>query len=456
MSQFRLARISLILAAIGLNAAPALLPSALAQSSRLNANKPDAPAEAAAPVAAVPAAAPKADTLRAEIYKLLDPVKVKELMAAKKYDEVQANIVAAEAFPARTPYENYIIDRMKLALGSATNNDKMAMAALEAVIASGRLEKKDNADFMQALANYHYNAKDYPKAIEWFKRYQKEAPEPAKVQRALSRALYLSNDFAGSKAELDKIVASAEAAGKAPELEDLRVLASANAKLKDMTSYAGTLERMVSLYPTDEYWTDLLRRIPSKPGFRVGLMLDVYRLELAALKAMEEDEYTEMAEIALLGGFFTEAKQAMDAGYAAGVLGKGANASKHKVLRDKANKNAADDAKTIDAGDTSARAAKTGQPMVNLGYAYVTMGQFDKGIDLIEKGIAKGGLKNPDDAKLRLGVSLVKAGRKSDAIKVFEGLKGNDGIGDLGRYWIIFAKGAPTAAAAAPAPAAAK
>lgn len=451
MSQFRLARISLLLAAIGLNAAPALLPSAHAQSSRLNANKPDPAKEAAAPApeaaAAAAAAAPKGDTLRVEIFKLLDPAKIKELMAAKKFDEVQANVVAAEAFPNRTPYENYIIDRMKLAIGSATNNDKMAIAALEAVIASGKLDKKDQTDFMQALANYYYNGKDYPKAIEWFKRYQKEAPEPAKVQRALSRALYLSNDFAGAKAELDKIVATAEAAGKPADLEDLRVLASTNAKLKDMTSYAGTLERMVAAYPTDEYWTDLLRRIPSKPGFRVGLMLDVYRLELAALKAMEEDEYTEMAEIALLGGFFTEAKQAMDAGYAAGVLGKGGNAAKHKALRDKVTKNAADDAKTIEAGDKSAQAAKTGQPMVNLGYAYVTMGQFDKGIDLIEKGIAKGGLKNADDAKLKLGVALVKAGRKPDAIKVFEGLKGNDGIGDLGRYWIIYAKGAPTAAA---------
>jgi tetratricopeptide (TPR) repeat protein len=433
MSQFRLARISLILAAIGLNAAPALLPSAFAQA------KPAEPA----------AAAPKPETLRPELFKLLDPAKIKELMTAKKFDEVQANITAAEAMPNRTPYENYIIDRMKLALGSSTNNDKMAMAALEAVINSGRMDKKDTADFMQALANYHYNAKDYAKALEWFKRYQKEAPEPAKVSRAMSRAYYLSNDFASAKTELQKIVGDTEAAGKPAEMDDLRVLASSYAKLKDMAGYTATLEKIVTLYPTDEYWVDLLRRIPAKPGFRQGLMLDVYRLELAALKGLEADEYTEMAEIALLGGFFTEAKQAMDAGFANGTLGKGAGAAKHKALRDKASKNAADDAKTIDAGDASARAAKTGQPMINLGYAYVTMEQFDKGIDLIEKGIAKGGLKNADDAKLRLGEALAKAGRKADAIKVFEGLKGNDGMGDLARYWIIFLKG--PAAVAAPA-----
>jgi hypothetical protein len=146
MSQFRLARISLILAAtFGLNAMPALLPAAFAQ------DKPAAPS----------AEAPKGDAIRPDMFKLLDPVKVKEMLLAKKYAEVQANVTAAEAFPNRTPYEEYIINRMKLALGSATSNDKMAMAALEAVIESGRADKTDHLDFIQALGNYHYNAKDY-------------------------------------------------------------------------------------------------------------------------------------------------------------------------------------------------------------------------------------------------------------------------------------------------------
>jgi tetratricopeptide (TPR) repeat protein len=435
MSQFRLARICLILAAIGLNAAPALLPSAFAQAK---------PADAAA-------AAPKAETLRVEMYKLLDPIKVKELMAAKKFDEVQANVTTAEALPNLTPYETYIINRMKLALGSATGNDKMAMAALEYVINSGRMDKGDNADFIQALANYHYNAKDYAKALEWFKRYQKEAPDPEKVRRSMSRAHYLINDFATSKLDLEKLIADTEAAGKAPQLDDLRLLGSAAARLKDMVSYGATLEKMVKLYPSDELWTDLLRRVTSKPGFNNRLMIDVYRLETVALKELAADEYTDMAELALLAGFFTEAKQSMDAGFANGVLGKGANAAKHKQLRDKATKNAADDAKTIDAGDASARAAKTGQPMINLGYAYATMGQFDKGIELIEKGIAKGGLKNPEDAKLRLGEAQVKAGLKDNAIKTFESLKGSDGVADLGRYWVMFLKGPAVVPAAVPA-----
>ena len=115
MPQFRLARISLLLAAIGLNAAPALLGAAHAQ---------DKPA----------AEAPK-DTVRPEIFKLVDPAQIKPLMDAKNYAEVKNRITQAEAFPDKTPYETYVLNRMKLSLGTSTNDDPMAIGALEAVLA---------------------------------------------------------------------------------------------------------------------------------------------------------------------------------------------------------------------------------------------------------------------------------------------------------------------------------
>jgi hypothetical protein len=55
--------------------------------------------------AAAPAEAPKPDTVRPDLYKLLDPTLVKQLMADKKYAEVQDNLTKADAFPDKTPYE---------------------------------------------------------------------------------------------------------------------------------------------------------------------------------------------------------------------------------------------------------------------------------------------------------------------------------------------------------------
>jgi hypothetical protein len=58
---------------------------------------------------------------------------------------------------------------------------------------------------------------------------------------------------------------------------------------------------------------------------------------------------------------------------------------------------------------TEAEAQKDGNDLVKVGYAYVSLGEVDKGIELIEKGIAKGGLKRPEDAKLRLGMAQLQS-----------------------------------------------
>lgn len=432
MSKFRIARISLMLAAIGLNAAPALMTGAHAQ-------------EAAKPAAEAPK-----DTVRPEFAKALDTDAVKAALAKQDYAGVQTRLTQAEALGNLNPYESYILNRVKIALGSASKNEAMTRQGLEAVVASGRLQPAEEADFVLVLATQDYNAKNYDKAIERYKRYQQLSPTPEKARSALTRAYYLKNDFESSKTELLATIDAAQKAGKQPDQEDLRLLASAAGKLKDWPTYTLALEKLVLIAPNDDYWTDLLSRgIVAKKTFNDRLRMDFYRLEDSALSALAKEEYVEMAELALIGGFPTEAKKALDKGYKAGVLGKGSDAPKHKQLLDKASKGAADDAANIAKGEASAAKMKNGTGLVNLGYAYVTMDQFDKGIGFIEQGIAKGGIKT-DEAKLKLGVAYAKAGRKDEAIKTFESLKGDDGVTDLAKYWILLlnSQGAKPATAA--------
>ena len=433
MSQFRLARVSLLLAALGLNAAPVLTSGAHAETK---------PAEKAAE-------APK-EAVRAEMIKLIDPPVIKELIAKKDYAEVESRIKQADAMPNPNPYETYVLNRMKISLAAATENEAMLTSSLEAVIASGRLQPSEETEFLASLGNAYYNAKNYAKALEIYKRYQKLSPTPDKVRNAIVRAHYLSNDFATARNEVQLVIGEAEKAGKPAEVEDLRLLASSAGKLKDWPTYVTALEKLIAIAPADEFWTDLLNRAQSKPTFNNRHQLDFYRLENTAIKTMAPEEYAEMAELALIAGYPTEAKKVLDQGFAAKVLGTGINAAKHKQLRDKANKGAADDTKTIASGEASAAQGKDGTGLVNLGYAYVTMDQFDKGIGFIQQGIAKGMGAKANEGKLHLGVAYAKAGRKAEAIKVFEGVTGNDGLGDLARYWILLLNSpAPATATAA-------
>ena len=106
-------------------------------------------------------------------------------------------------------------------------------------------------------------------------------------------------------------------------------------------------------------------------------------------------------------------------------------------MKDLAAKNAATDLKALPQTTADANSSAEGTGLVNLGFAYVTQGQYPKGIELMEQGIAKGGLNHPDDAKLHLGIAYLWAGKKSDAIKMLKSVQGTDGTSDLARYWII-------------------
>ncbi|NGY07048.1 hypothetical protein G7Y85_19920, partial [Solimonas terrae] len=60
-----------------------------------------------------------------------------------------------------------------------------------------------------------------------------------------------------------------------------------------------------------------------------------------------------------------------------------------------------------------------------------------KGIALMQQGIAKGGLKNPDVARLHLGYAQLLAGKKADAVRTLSSVRGKDGSASLARLWLI-------------------
>jgi hypothetical protein len=68
----------------------------------------------------------------------------------------------------------------------------------------------------------------------------------------------------------------------------------------------------------------------------------------------------------------------------------------------------------------------------------VSLGEADKGIELIQKGIAKGNLKHPEDAKLRLGLAQLQSPKtKAAGVATLRSVKGNDGSADIARLWLI-------------------
>ncbi|MEP7138378.1 MAG: hypothetical protein ABI745_02050, partial [Caldimonas sp.] len=115
-------------------------------------------------------------------------------------------------------------------------------------------------------------------------------------------------------------------------------------------------------------------------------------------------------------------------------------AERAKRLQALVDKRLAEDAASRAQDETEALAAKTGDGLVGVGMKLVYAGQAAKGVQLIQQGIAKGGLKRPEDAKLHLGIGQLAAGDKAKAQATFKSVQGTDGAADLARLWSLFAR----------------
>lgn len=411
--QVRLRHVVWLLAALGVNlgaATTGLAPAAYAQAK---------------------------ESLRPEVGRPLQAAE--DALRAQKYKDALSRVREAEAIGGKSPYESYMIDRIRGAAAMGAGDNETAARSFESAMNSGRMSAADQAKVVQALASLYYRAGDYPKAIIWLQRAQKEGLGDGDTRALLVQAYYLSGDLPRAQKELQSDLDSGAKAGRAPTETQLKLLTSIAIKQNDKAAYLSALERLVANYPTKEYWADLLQRTQSKPGFSDRLTLDVDRLKLALGQLTTASGYMEMSQLALQAGFPAEGKKVVELGYKNGVLGTGAEAARHKRLQDLADKNAAEDARTMAASEAAATKNPEGTAMVNLGYAIVSAGQFDKGISMMEQGIARGGLKRPEDAKLHLGIAYLQAGKKAEGIKTLKTVQGADGTADLARYWIILA-----------------
>jgi hypothetical protein len=274
-------------------------------------------------------------------------------------------------------------------------------------------------------------AKDFPKANAAINRQLKEH-DSANLRALLIQNYYNSGNLTQAESELRNI----EKNGHLSE-DQLGLLANIQLKKGDKAGYVGTIEKLAASYPKTSYWTDLLNRVTTKPGYSNRLTVDVYRLKLANNLLKKPSEYVEMAQLLIQAKAPAEAIKVIDKGYKAGILGVGAEAARHQRLKDLAEKTLADNNKTQATDEAALIKARDNEGLIKMGYGLVQAGQADKGLAMMSTAIKAGGLRNPEDAKLRLGEAYAAAGKKAQAISTLKTVGGKDGTDDLARYWIM-------------------
>ena len=376
----------------------------------------------------------QAQGIRPEVGKPLQAAS--ELLKAGKAREALAKAREADAVGGKNPAEQLMIDRMKGAAAQRAGDNGTAIAAFESAFASGKLSGAEQAQVAESIAFAYSQQKNNAKATEWVAKARAAGGNSASLNQLAAYLQGSSGDYSQIFKDAQAQVQAAEQAGRRPAEDDLLRLADAARRINNNGVYSSALEKLVLYYAKKDYWTAHLASIQRKPGFADRLALDVGRLKLANGLVTKTDDYMELAQLALQAGFPTEAKAIVDKGYASGALGTGDQAARHQRLKDLVLKSQAESAATIAQQAAEAAAEKEGNDLVKAGTVYASMGQADKAIELIEKGIAKGGLKRPDDAKLRLALAMAQAPKtKAKGLQALRSIGGTDGTAEVARLY---------------------
>jgi hypothetical protein len=359
-----------------------------------------------------------------------------DLLKAGKAREALAKVREAENAGAKNANEQSMIDRMKAAAAQRAGDYNTAIQAVESLY--NRAGGSDKGQYAEQIASMYAQTRNNAKASEWLGKAQQAGNNGSGIRQLQAYLQQSGGDYAAIARDANAAVNGAIQAGRRPDENDLLRLADAQQRTGNTTGYIATLEKLLSYYPKKDYWNAYLGRLTRKPGFSDRFSLDVLRLKLASGTLTTTEDFMEMGQLALQVRLPAEALRIIEQGFKSGALGTGPEASRHQRLKELAMKRDGEMKAAIAQNATEAAAQKTGDDLVEAGYAYVTMGETDRGIKLIEQGIAKGGLKRPEDAKLRLGMAMLQSGKnRAKALQVLRSVSGKDGGAEVARLWTV-------------------
>jgi hypothetical protein len=367
--------------------------------------------------------------------------KAKSLMAAHNYAAAEAQVAIADRQKGKTANEEFVIQEMRGAVAQAAGDTATASRVFADLINSGRLGGVQLTQMLMAQTSLSYQMKDYPGTINWAAKYFKAGGKDPSIRTLVIQAYYLQNDFANAakaqQAQIDEEIR----ARKIPPEDQLQLLAACQKQTSDKTGLKNTMTQLVTYYPKPGYWEDLIYAVQTNPSFSDRLELDLDRFKLRVGTLTTESDFMQMTQLALGDNDPGYALTVIAAANAQHAFGTTAQAPREQRLTALATKTADATRASLDqtAKDLQSSPASTSEQLFELGQNYVSFKQYDKGLALMQAAIAKGDLRRPELAQLRLAEALVDSGNKAAAMAAFQRVPATtDGTSDIAQLWLLW------------------
>lgn len=351
----------------------------------------------------------------------------------KQWDQALTSLKQAQAVEKKTPFEQFKIDEIMSFVLLQKKDYAAAAPVFERLVNSGRLPPDQLDARLKAVAQLYFQLQQYSKAVDYAKRWLKDHPGDQEMTILVAQGYYLMNDYQNAINSMNQVVSASEKAGQTPKENWLQIILSSYHKMNNEDGVAQTLRRIVRHYPTQQNWENLLTTVRQKEQ-PDRAKLNVYRLMLDIGALKEGRHFVDAAEISLDLGLPGEALRFLEAGFASKALENEDKARNERLLAN-AKKQVAADKAALTQLAKEAQTAPTGQGFVALGQAYLSYGQYDEAIGALQSGIKKGGVTDPDETQVNLGIAYLMKGQANEARSAFKAVKEGSKWNEVADLW---------------------
>lgn len=370
--------------------------------------------------------------------KIGKPLKqARALMDEKKWKEALTKTREVAAIQGKTSTEEAIVNEMLAYCMINLKDYAGAVAVYETMLAANQFDQAEVSKRILTMSQIYFSLKNYPKSILYGERYLKETGANLDVMRQVSQAYYLQNNFSRAGEYAQQLINTAQKNGVPVKEEWLQLLMSTQHKQNKKSEVIGTLEQLLSSFPSDKYWSDMFVYLLSDSTFTDRQNIIFLKL-VQKNNLLEPGEYVELAELSLATTNPGDAKTALEEGFSKGILGKGDTKDREIKLLAMARTQAAEDLKLLPSIEKEAGTKPNGEALVKVGEAYLGHAQYENAVTTLTKGIAKGGLKAQDDANLNLGIAYLGLNKPAEAIKAFKSVPDTSKLAALSRLWVVY------------------
>jgi Tfp pilus assembly protein PilF len=370
---------------------------------------------------------------------VIKPLKAaQDALAQKKYDEALSHIREAQNAPGeKTAYDTWVINVLTLQIYQQKQDIGALMPVLANMAQSQYATAEQQKVWFKSLAQYSFQQKDYPKAIDYAEQAEKHGSTDSDTVLLVAKAEYLAGKYKDAATTLQDLVSKEEK----PDEESLKMMWQFDLKANDESGAAKAVEKLVAYYPKPEYWQNALAPLERMDIKDEHVKLDAYRLKSDVGVMHLPSDYAEMAEIAFDVGYPGLTQTVLQEAFSKNIFTDQRDKDRYQHLLDGAKQRAAADQAQLPMQEKQADSAATGDALVQVGAAYLSYGQLDKAVASIGRGISKGGLKSPEEANLLLGIAQLKMKNTAEAEHSFDKVasSSNMAYARLGRLWALHA-----------------